>query len=220
MPLDDGAKFKAWKDAFIGKAISGFASILMLRLYLLFVPVIWSSGIAFSADPFADILLKVLFMVGGMYAVYKSHTLITGLVSQSAGQADKESSTGLVGHFTVGTVTSGLQQAATGAISTVAGKPFNIANSHLDKLFMAKSGGGGGGAPGLPKTGGDEKKGGKFEGKPTGSDKPLPEIPKRNKPLPPIPQSAAPKKYLSPSESFDKDPGEERQKYTGHTEGL
>jgi len=143
MPLDDGAKFKAWKDAFIGKAISGFSSIIMLRLYLLFMPLIWNSGIRFAPDPGSDTMLKLLFMAGGIYAVYKSHTMITGLVSQSQAQSDKESSTGLVGHFTVGAVSSGIQQASSGMVSKVAGKPFDIANSHLDKKFKAGKGGGG-----------------------------------------------------------------------------
>jgi len=144
MPLDDGAKFKAWKDAFIGKAISGFSSIIMLRLYLLFMPLIWNSGIRFAPDPGSDTMLKLLFMAGGIYAVYKSHTMITGMVSQSQGQADKESSTGLVGSFTVGAVSSGIQQATSGMVSKVAGKPFAILDKKLDKKFMPGKDSGGG----------------------------------------------------------------------------
>ena len=140
MPLDEGQKFKAWKDAFIGKAISGFSSILMLRLFLMFVPMIWQSGIRFASDEFADVMLKVLFMLGGLYTVYKSHTMITGLVSQQAASAETESSTGLVGAYTVGVATSALQQTMTKMAGTVAGKPFDLADSHLDKLFKPGSG--------------------------------------------------------------------------------
>jgi len=131
MPLDEGAKFKAWKDAFIGKCISGFSSIIMLRLFLMFMPMIWTSGIRFAPDEFSDNLLKVLFMCGGMYTVYKSHTMITGLVSQQAAAGDKESA-GMVGHYTFDKVSGAVSRAGDKIVS----KPFDFANKHLDNLIM------------------------------------------------------------------------------------
>jgi hypothetical protein len=92
MPLDDGEKFKSWRDMFVSRVLMGFFSLVSLKIFMLILPLIWVSGIRFSPSDFYDSILKLIFMAAGMYAAYKSHTLLTSLLSADAAEADKESS--------------------------------------------------------------------------------------------------------------------------------
>jgi hypothetical protein len=90
IPLDEGNKFKSWREMFIAKVIQGFSSIITLKLYLIFVPLLWNGSISFHSDDLFDGMLKLIFMVGALYAAYKSHTMITGIFSRQAESMEKE----------------------------------------------------------------------------------------------------------------------------------
>jgi hypothetical protein len=92
IPLDEGQKFKAWREMFIAKTIEGFSSIITLKLFLIFLPLLWDGSIAFHYIQLYDLIVKCLFMIGGMYAAYKSHTMITGLFNKQAEAMEKETS--------------------------------------------------------------------------------------------------------------------------------
>ncbi|MCL2096092.1 MAG: hypothetical protein FWH10_04225, partial [Oscillospiraceae bacterium] len=95
MPLDGGAKFKAWREAFISKVLSGFSSVFTIKVVILMMPLIWTSGITLiDYNETYDTVLKLMIMAGGMYAAYKSHTLINNLLMLGGGgDTDKETST-------------------------------------------------------------------------------------------------------------------------------
>lgn len=92
IPLDDGEKFKAWRDLFIGKAVTGFGSIVAMRMYLIIVPVIIGGQIQFGdllgGSVEATYVLKMLFLLGGAWAVTKSGSMVTSLISASAGATE------------------------------------------------------------------------------------------------------------------------------------
>ena len=90
MPLDDGERFNRWRDLFIGKCFTGFGSAIAMRLYLIVCPMIMGNRIRFgvSSSTEMDYLLKLFFLIGGAWAVYKSGPLLTTLLSSSAGQAE------------------------------------------------------------------------------------------------------------------------------------
>jgi hypothetical protein len=92
IPLDEGQKFKAWREMFIAKTIEGFSSIITLKLFLIFLPLLWDGSMAFHYIQLYDLIIKCLFMIGGMYAAYKSHTMITGLFNKQAEAMEKETS--------------------------------------------------------------------------------------------------------------------------------
>ncbi|MCL2637774.1 MAG: hypothetical protein FWD48_05320 [Oscillospiraceae bacterium] len=92
IPLDEGQKFKSWREMFIAKTIEGFSSIITLKLFLIFMPLLWNGTLAFHYNDVYDLLIKCLFMIGGLYATYKSHTLITGLFNKQAEAMEKETS--------------------------------------------------------------------------------------------------------------------------------
>lgn len=104
MPLDDGEKFKAWQDMFVAKVFSGFGSVIAMEIYMLLCPVVMGGGISFvqSSTPEADYLIRLIFLLGGAWAVIKSGPTITQLLNYQAGAAE---------HEAANSVTSGIHDA-------------------------------------------------------------------------------------------------------------
>ncbi|MBR6221886.1 MAG: hypothetical protein IKQ71_00460 [Lachnospiraceae bacterium] len=50
MPMDDGGKFKQWSTAFVIQLLSVLGMVVALRLFLIFLPMIWSPALSFDAD--------------------------------------------------------------------------------------------------------------------------------------------------------------------------
>lgn len=89
IPLDDGEKFGKWRELFIGKCFSGFGMVMAMQLYVMLCPLIMDSGFRMSENSLEfDYLCKMLFLVGGAWAILKSGTMITGLLSETAANAE------------------------------------------------------------------------------------------------------------------------------------
>ncbi len=90
MPLDDGEKFSRWREMFVGKCFTGFGSAIGMRLYLMLCPMVMGNAIRFgvSSSPEMDYMMKLFFLAGGAWAVYKSGPMITSLLSFQAGQGE------------------------------------------------------------------------------------------------------------------------------------
>lgn len=94
-PLDDGERFKKWRDLFIGKCFSGFGTIISMRLYLIVVPAVMTNQISFTGATGSiemAFLMKILVLLGGAYALLKSGPMITKLISSSVGQQEASTS--------------------------------------------------------------------------------------------------------------------------------
>ncbi len=94
MPLDDGERFKRWRELFLGKSISGLGGIVAMKLYLLIVPIVISGNITFtslaSESTETTYVLKILFLLGGAWAATKSGSMVTGLISSAAGSSESQ----------------------------------------------------------------------------------------------------------------------------------
>lgn len=90
IPLDDGERFGKWRELFVGKTFSGFGSAIGMRLYLMVCPLIMSGGIDFGAgsSPEMDYLVKLFFLAGGAWAVYRSGPTLTQILSYQAAQTE------------------------------------------------------------------------------------------------------------------------------------
>ncbi len=90
MPLDDGEKFNRWREMFIGKCFTGFGSVIGMRLFLMVCPIVMSNRIQFgtAASPEMDYIMKLFFLAGGAWAMYKSGSMITSLLSYQAGSSE------------------------------------------------------------------------------------------------------------------------------------
>ncbi|MCL2126287.1 MAG: hypothetical protein FWH33_09920, partial [Oscillospiraceae bacterium] len=132
MPLDEGVKFKAWREQFISKVVAGFGSIIMLKLFILLLPIIWNDGLRLHENGFTNTVLKALLMLGGIFATYKMHTMISKIVSER-GAGSETTAAGFAG-YALGSITGRGNSGTSGAITQA------IAN----KVMGGKSSQGGG----------------------------------------------------------------------------
>lgn len=91
IPLDDGKKFSAWRELFIGKAFSGFGVIIIMKVFLMIMPMLFGPNIKFNSSPSADVIIKLFFMLGGFYAAYKGQSLLLSIFSPEAARAEDAS---------------------------------------------------------------------------------------------------------------------------------
>ena len=84
--LDDGARFKLWRDQFLSKFIMGYGMIIAVNIYALVCTLVMDPGFAFFEDSaFLNLLMKLLMIAGGALTMQKSMALIGNLVSAGAG---------------------------------------------------------------------------------------------------------------------------------------
>lgn len=87
--LDDGEKFKRWRETFIAKTVMGFGSAIGMRIYLMIIPIVMSPNLRFfntmAGEWAGGYIVRIVFLLGGMYAVHKSSSLLTSIISSSVG---------------------------------------------------------------------------------------------------------------------------------------
>ena len=82
--LDGGAKFKEWCKMFIAKLLGGFGMVIVMKLFFIISPIVMSDKVVFSQSQLANLLTKTLFLIGGLWAAYKSGNLIIQIVNINA----------------------------------------------------------------------------------------------------------------------------------------
>ena len=84
--LDDGARFKLWRDQFLSKFIMGYGMILSINIYALVCGLVVRPEFSFFNDnAFLNLIMKLLVIGGGALTMQKSMALIGNLVSQGGG---------------------------------------------------------------------------------------------------------------------------------------
>ncbi len=84
-PADDGAKFKQWTTAFIVQSLSVFGTVISMRVLLLFIPVVTDPNLVLFTNPVANLLAKLVIILGGFEVSEKATNLITGILADNAG---------------------------------------------------------------------------------------------------------------------------------------
>ena len=77
IPLDDGQRFKLWREMMISKVLGCYGIVLAMNLFFLIIPKI--SGIAFFDSNFKNGIVQLLFVIGGAFAVTKANMVIAQL---------------------------------------------------------------------------------------------------------------------------------------------
>ena len=108
IPVDDGNRFKIWRDMMISKVLGAYGIILSMNLFFIIVPQI--SSITFFADTFKNQIVQILFLIGGAFAVTKGNLVISQLTGSTAGNNETQQlirniQTG--GHITKATIGAG-----------------------------------------------------------------------------------------------------------------
>ena len=125
--LDDGARFKLWRDQFLSKFIMGYGMILAINIYAMVCGLVTKPGFEFFAgegNEFLDLIMKLLIIAGGALTMQKSMALVGNLVASGAGSNELRDNA-----FSMG----GLARMARGAVGSIAhnsvGLPFRAVKS-------------------------------------------------------------------------------------------
>ena len=86
--LDDGGRFKLWREQVLLKFISGYGIILYLNIYCLLISLIAPSDVVFFEGTFVNNLFKLIIIIGGGFAMQKASALLGNLVSAGAGSRE------------------------------------------------------------------------------------------------------------------------------------
>jgi hypothetical protein len=90
IPIDDGAHFKKWRDAFIGQMIAGFGTVFTMKLFFLFAPILVSNKIQLASNVDMDYILKSLLIIGGLFAAKESQHLIVSIINPDAASGNQK----------------------------------------------------------------------------------------------------------------------------------
>lgn len=111
IPLDDGGRFKIWREMLISKILGAYGIILSMNIFFLIVPQV--GNISFFNNAFKDGVVQLLFVLGGAFAITKANMVIAQLTGSNAGAQEAQQmlgniSTGMhmmrtVGHVAAGT---------------------------------------------------------------------------------------------------------------------
>lgn len=112
IPIDGGAKFREWKNMFAAYMVSAFGPILTMKIYLILVPMVSQSAIDFGVSAGNAAWMKLIFVIGGAFAVYKSRLLFVSILNPSAAGSMAES--GVIGAVIGGKLGGAVSQAAKG----------------------------------------------------------------------------------------------------------
>ena len=84
-PLDDGAKFKQWTTAFIVQAFSVFATVISMRIFLVYVPIVMNPNFELLDNSLFNMIGKLIMVWAGIKAVEKANGILTGILADNAG---------------------------------------------------------------------------------------------------------------------------------------
>ena len=91
IPLDDGARFRAWRETFMSKVLVAFGAVLALNIFYLISRFITGPALDLTylieggvLDSAAVTIFKMLMMLGGAMCVNASQTLIARILGTSA----------------------------------------------------------------------------------------------------------------------------------------
>ncbi len=78
LPLDDGARFKTWRESFITKVVLTYGTVFSVSIFALILPMISGMSIE-EISPMANTLFKVFMMVGGAATIPAGQALFAKL---------------------------------------------------------------------------------------------------------------------------------------------
>ncbi len=85
LPLDDGGKLKQWTTAFLVQLLGIVGMVLAMRLFLMFLPIIWSPDLKVSSYTILSIIIKCIISYGALTAVSRVNGILTGILADNAG---------------------------------------------------------------------------------------------------------------------------------------
>ena len=78
LPLDDGARFKNWREQFVTKIILAYGAVLSVNVFVLLLPLIQQMSLP-SVGSFGNSVFKIFMIVGGAMVIPAGQTLFARL---------------------------------------------------------------------------------------------------------------------------------------------
>ena|GEM_PF-887860 len=88
IPIDDGGRFRIWREMLIAKILGAFGIILSMNIFFLVIPQI--NNIRFFGNSFHNGLTGLLFTIGGAFSVTKANMVIAQLTGNNAGAQEAQ----------------------------------------------------------------------------------------------------------------------------------
>jgi hypothetical protein len=84
--IDDGARFKLWREQILIKFITGYGMMLAINIYTMICLLVMNPTLVFfEKGSFIDYLMKLLLIAGGGVSLKQAMALIGNLISNGAG---------------------------------------------------------------------------------------------------------------------------------------
>ena len=83
--LDDGARFKLWRDQFISKFLMGYGCIIAINIYALIIAAITNDNLVFFDNTTLNNVMKIVIIVGGGVSMMRMQALVANLISAGSG---------------------------------------------------------------------------------------------------------------------------------------
>ncbi len=80
IPLDDGAKFKLWREAIISKVLCVYGTVIAINLYIMFLEIIGDGINIGTASKWVNTLFDLVLMIGGALAASSGAKLFGSLI--------------------------------------------------------------------------------------------------------------------------------------------
>ena len=142
-PLDDGERFKNWREQTINKFVIAYGGLLALNIFSLMLPMIANINFfAFSGSGanFVNGIARLLFIIGGAFACRRGMVLIGNLVSRGAGSQDLMDQSHLTGGMAaLAHMAGGVVKGALGFVKGAAKGTFNKGRSWLQAADVPTS---------------------------------------------------------------------------------
>ena len=156
--LDDGARFKLWRDQFLSKFIMGYGMILGINIYAMVCGLAMNPNLVFftgSGSGFLNLLMRLLIIGGGALTLQKAMALVGNLVASGAGSnelRDNALSMGSLARMAASGAgfVGGKALSAAGyltgakALKSIAGNALSNQSNHLSRRALRGLGLGGG----------------------------------------------------------------------------
>jgi len=88
IPVDDGNRFRLWREMTISKVLGAYGIIIAMNLFFIIIPQI--NNITFFTNSWENGLVRILFLIGGAFAVTKAHMVIAQLTGSNAGNQEAQ----------------------------------------------------------------------------------------------------------------------------------
>ena len=90
-PLDGGNKTSQWMKSFIVQLLGVFGSIIVMRLLLIFVPVVFDpSLVLIQNNPMLNYFGKAIILIAAYTVAKKAGSLLSGILSDTAGMSSAQ----------------------------------------------------------------------------------------------------------------------------------